>query len=192
MLQAVGFNMPFAAADAEGFFRCLAENPWQAAAASAALFFLKCLLPIIPMGLVYVACGLLLPPGKALFMCVFGNALCFTVSYFAGVKRRGRGIPLIAAISDGGKNGFFASFFLHCIRFFPCHTAGVYLGAAGLPFFEYLAGSLLGAMPTVILSLSVAGSFPHLSLGVWISLAAVAATTALGLVYLKCRRNGKK
>lgn len=173
--------------DVVGAFTGLAERPAAAFLTALGLFALKCLAPIIPMGIIYMLCGYMFSPWAALSVCTAGNAICFACSYCEGLASDAESLPIVSAISESCKGGFFPSFFLHCIRFFPCHTAGVYLGAARLPFFEYLLGSLLGALPTVLLSLSLSTAFTFPTPRIWIGLAAVAATTVTGLIFLKCQ-----
>ena len=163
----------------------ISSLPWLAAVVGLSLFVVKCLSPIIPMGVIYMLCGYLLSPWAALAVCNVGNALCFSFSYYEGYNKNAQSPALISALSYNSKRGFFPAFFLHCIRFFPCHTAGVYLGAARLPFWEYLFGSVLGALPTVLLSISIASSFTTPTPRIWIGIAAVTATTILGMVFIK-------
>lgn len=164
------------------------NHPYGAALICLALYCFKCFVPLLPIGALYMLCGCFFPPFRALLLCTFGNAICFSGAYIEGVKGNTKSPVLISAISDNGKHGFFPAFFLHCIRFFPCYAAGVYLGAAHLPFGEYLLGSLLGALPTVLLSLSVSSALPHPSAQVCVAFATVLATTIWGFLFIKYRK----
>ncbi len=130
----------------------IAKNNAVGLLVCAALFVLKCFTLFIPMGAIYAACGCLLTPWSALLICTVGNALCFSAAYYEGKSRQIKHKAFISAITENGKSGILPAFFLHCIRFFPSFTAGIYLGASGVPFWQYLLGSVLGAMPSVVIS----------------------------------------
>lgn len=163
-------------------------HPYRAALICLALYCFKCFVPLLPIGALYMLCGCMFSPQTALLLCTVGNAICFSGAYIEGAKGSAKSPVLISAISDNGKHGFFPAFFLHCIRFFPCYAAGVYLGAAHLPFGEYLLGSLLGALPTVLLSLSLCSALPHPSVQMSVAIATVFATTIWGFLFIKYRK----
>lgn len=162
--------------------------PYRAALICLALYCFKCFVPLLPIGGLYMLCGYMFPPTGALLLCTVGNAICFSAAYYEGTKSGAKSPVLLSAISTNGKHGFFPAFFLHCIRFFPCYAAGVYLGAAHLPFCEYLLGSLLGALPTVLLSLSLCSALPYPSPQTCVAFATVTATTILGFLFIKHRK----
>lgn len=164
------------------------ERPLPAAVFCLGLYGIKSFVPLLPMGALYMLCGCMFPLPTALLLCTVGNTICFSAAYYDGSKGGAKSPVLLSALSGNGRHGFFPAFFLHCIRFFPCYAAGVYLGAAHLPFGEYLLGSLLGALPTVLLSLSLCSDLPHPSPRIWIAVGAVALTTALGILFLKYRK----
>lgn len=164
------------------------SHPYRAALICLALYCLKCLVPLLPTGALYMLCGYMFTPPVALFLCTVGNTICFGAAYYEGARSGAKNPVLLSAISTNGKHGFFPAFFLHCIRFFPCYAAGVYLGAAHLPFGEYLLGSLLGALPTVLLSLSLCSALPHPSPQACVAFGTVIMTTFLCFLFIKHRK----
>lgn len=146
------------------------------------LFIVKCFVPYFPIGCIYIFCGYTLDPCLALITCTAGNALCFSFSYIEGRKSKTKS-PLIAIVAKNEKSGFVPALFIHCIKFFPCHSAGIYMGAVGLPFRGYLLGSIIGATPTVLLSLSIADALPHFTFKLCLSLVAVILVTIICCIY---------
>lgn len=105
-----------------------------------------------PLTVVYIMCGMALPITNAFFLGILGSLMFFTFSYFFG-RWKGGDSSVVRGLSAGGKKGFLTAFVLRGVRFIPCRMAGIYMGKARLPFFGYLAGSLLGALPSMLLSL---------------------------------------
>lgn len=166
----------------------LAEAPTAALLVTLSLFFFNCAAGIIPLSALYLVCGCVLPPLKAFFMCALGSAMCFSAFYREGKSRGKRALLFVTAPPKAGKHTLFAAFFLHCVRLFPSRAAGLCLGAAGLPFRAYLAGSLLGALPAILFSLSAARFPAGLEDTPQIWYAAAALSAFIAAFYLTKRR----
>lgn len=120
------------------------------------LFITKCFVKFIPIGLIYFCCAYVLCPMHALLLCILGNVICFCYTYYEGKRNSIKKPRVIATSTKGTSYGFISALFIHCIRFFPSHTAVTYMGAAELPFWGCLIGSIIGALPSILLSLTVA------------------------------------
>lgn len=121
----------------------------------SALFAVSAIGIFPPITLVHILCGIILPTKWGFALCILGNCLLFSLSYFVGKTVPAKCSSLILSLTDGGKKGFTAAFILRGIRIVPCRLTGVYMGRAGVPFFPYLAGSLLGALPGTVISVAM-------------------------------------
>jgi len=127
---------------------------------STALFLLKCLAFFIPTTLIYAICGYILPAPHAFVMCIIGCMLFFSFAFYSGRKTPKTKSTYITALFVNGKGGFLPALLLHCVRFIPCHTVGVYLGKTGAPYLGCLCGSVVGMLPTIAVTLSIMDSLP--------------------------------
>ena len=116
-----------------------------------ALTAFKCFVPLLPTTIIYIVAEYLLPWWYALFVCLFTNALIFTVSY---VQEHSKSV-LYEKCDINTYNAFLYSLVLHCVRIIPANTAGRILGKSGASFIPCFVGSLLGKLPVVILTLSL-------------------------------------
>lgn len=188
VLVFVALCLSFGLVTVRGIFSfSLSETPTAAFLVTLSLFLFNCAAGVVPLGVLYLACGYVLSPRRALCMCVFGSALCFAAFYCEGRRRGKCRTVLIFSPPEGGRRTLFAAFFLHCVRLFPSRAAGLCLGAAGLPFWAYLAGSLLGALPTILFSLSLARSLTRPNSALLFCLTA-AALSYLAVFHLTKRR----
>lgn len=118
-------------------------------------FALSAFCGVPPLTAVYALCGAVLPTRLAILAAISGGCFGFAFSYLLGYISGDDKSPLLMALSDDGKNGFFVSFILRAVRFLPCGSIGIYIGKSRLPFLGYLLGSAIGALPSVALSVSL-------------------------------------
>lgn len=133
----------------------LRSNTSIGVALALTLFSVSALCAFPPATAIYIFCGAFLPTTSAVFLSLFGSIISFSFAYLLGRASKDDGSPLIMALSDGGKKGFFASFTLRAVRFVPYGSVGVYIGKARLPFLGYLLGSVVGSLPSIALSISL-------------------------------------
>ena len=140
------------------------KEPLKAAFAMLGLFCLKSLDFVMHSGVLYAACGVMFPLPIALLLNLAGAAIIVTAPYFLGrslgtpVARRLREkYPKLANIEKLRLgNGFLTAMFLR-VASTPLTIASVYMGATGMAFGPYLAGSLTGLIP-VMISYAVMGA----------------------------------
>lgn len=149
---------------AENIAALASGNRLAAVAILLGLFALKSVTVVIYGGLLYMASGLLFPLPAAIAVNLAGSAVMVSLPYFIG-RRLGAGAvsrliekhPKLALLRDAPRqNALFVSFFVRIVGCLPGDLVSMYLGACGLPYGKYLAGSLLGLL-SAILSFAVMG-----------------------------------
>lgn len=130
----------------------IAATPIRAACVIAVLFGVCALGVFPPLSFIYLLCGMVLPFRQGLIMCICGSALVFSFSYFFGKHKGASGC---ASVNLPASGGFFTALVLCCVRFIPYKTVGMCMGNAGFPFWSYLLGSVLGSMPSILVSLVI-------------------------------------
>ncbi len=166
------------------------EEPLLALFAMLGLFCLKSLDFVMHSGVLYAACGVMFPMPCALVLNLIGAAIMVTAPYCLGrslgtpiARRLREKYPKLANIEKLRMgNGFLTAMFLR-VASTPLTIASVYMGATGMAFGPYLAGSLTGLLP-VIISYAVMGAAaddpdsPAFLAGA----GAIAVTTVLSLI----------
>lgn len=149
----------------DSLLRYTPDNLWLAALAMLAAYGVKSLSVFFPLLALYAAAGLLFPLPAALLVNLAGLLVGVTVPYgvgrFAGgdlVDSLQKKYKKIARINEMKRdNEFFFAFFLRIIAVLPGDVVSMVLGASGMTYWKFAAGSLLGLLP-VMAAATVAGS----------------------------------
>lgn len=120
----------------------------------------KTLSLVFPLKVPQLAAGLLLPAPFAVAVNLLGIGVSAAVGYGMGrllggdsVHRiTGKNPQLAELLHEQNSNVFFFSFFLRSLVFLPLDAVSLYFGASEADLRSYLAGSLLGMLPNVLLS----------------------------------------
>lgn len=120
-------------------------------------FLLKSIIFIIPIKLIYIASGMVLPLFISIGVNLVGVTLAMTLTYILGyflgrdfVDRLSRRFPLIKKIMDFNTDKEETiAFFLRLIPF-NLESVSLTLGASGNQFGRYLFASLLGLLPKLL------------------------------------------
>lgn len=186
---------------AEGLARLAPENRWLAAAVMLALFALKSVSIVVYSGLLYAASGLLFPLPAAIAVNLAGSLVMATVPYFLGRRAGGAAVeaildkyPRAAFIRRRrGSSDLLFSYLARMVRL-PSDVVSLFMGAAGVGYRGYLAGSLLGLLPGAVIFPIIGTSAqdvrsPEFILSVCAQLAYTALTA--GICLLLRRRRAK-
>lgn len=134
------------------------NQPLLAVGIMLLLFSVKSLLFVIYGGILYAACGIMFSLPVAIAVNLAGTVLMTSIPFFVG-RLAGRGFlsrltdryPKLEVLRQiPRKNPFFVSFFVRMIGLLPADGVGMYLGAGRMPYGPYLAGTLLGLLPSVV------------------------------------------
>ncbi len=129
-----------------------------AAATLFVLFCLKAIVIVIPMIALYVCAGIILPPATAIVFTLFCIAAEFTIGFFAGRKLGYNKVKKLidSSIYTGklfekiNENVFICSFLLRLIPIFSADIVSMIFGAADTKYPEFLAGSIIGVIPSML------------------------------------------
>jgi len=142
------------------------SNLWLAALVFMGLYALKSLTTVVYVKLLYLAAGLVFPLPIAILVNIAGSVVQFTLPYLLG-RVGGRGTadfivkrhPKLGRISAlRNRSNFWFSTFVRAVGLFPADPVSIYFGACGMPYSEFLLGSLAGTLPILIVSTIVGTS----------------------------------
>ncbi len=128
------------------------------------LFALKSVSMVIYGGILYAVSGVVFPLPLAIIVNVLGTVIMVSIPYEIGRKAGNRTLEWIVEKNSNlknlhsfsGKNGVWVSLFVRIVGMLPADIVGIYLGANKIKFGEYLLGSIVGLLPSV-LAFSVMG-----------------------------------
>lgn len=134
-------------------------NRFIAFFALIALFAVKSASIFIYSGILYAASGLLFPFPLAVFTDICGSAVMFSLPYFTG-RRLGADVvryitcryPKVEAIKKlRGSRDFRFTLAVRVIGILPLDLVSLYMGAVKVSYLQYLTGSFLALLPTMVL-----------------------------------------
>lgn len=140
------------------------KEPALAAIIMLCLFAVKSISIFIYGGILYAASGIIFSLPAAIAINTAGTVIMTSIPFFIG-KKAGKGIltrltqknTKLALLKEfPNKNEFFVSLFVRLVGFLPSDLVSMYLGAGGIRYSRYLAGTTVGLLPSV-LSFSVMG-----------------------------------
>lgn len=132
------------------------------------LYALKSVSIVIYSGILNIAGGIMFPLSLALPVNILGTAIIVAIPFVMG-RKMGSGAlerliqrhPKLHILTEfPQKNAFLTSLFIRLLGVLPSDLVGIYLGASGIGFKEYLLGSVLGMLPSVC-AFTVMGSSIH-------------------------------
>ncbi len=134
------------------------NNTFVAVLVMLALFVVKSVSIFIYCGLLYAASGILFPLPLAILVNILGSVIMATIPFMIG-HNAGTGLvsrliekhPKLKFMKDvPNQNEFFMSFFVRIIGILPSDIIGMYLGASGIRYNRYIAGTILGMLPATV------------------------------------------
>jgi len=156
-------------------------------------FLLKSIIFIIPIKLIYIASGMVLPLFISIGVNLVGVTLAMTLTYILGyflgrdfVDRLSKRFPLIKKIMDFNTDKEEAiAFFLRLIPF-NLESVSLTLGASGNQFVRYLFASLLGLLPKLLLFTMIGEALVRpLTPGLIIGMTAIIISWVLTLILVR-------
>ena len=173
-----------------------------AAAALLALYAFKSLSVVFPLSVLYVASGIIFPLWMAWLVNLGGLAVCAAIPYWVGrvsgrelARRVVAAHPKAARISEvAGRSEVFTAYLLRVVGIVPGDLAGILLGAMGMGRRSYLAGSVLGLLPGMVIQTALGeyASDPSSPVFWGLCLLMAAISLASALLYARwVRRKGE-
>lgn len=135
------------------------EKPILAAVVMLALFALKGCTVFLNGNLLYAASGVLFPLPVAISVNALGTVLMTATPFLLGrragadamnaLKQKYRKLEVLADAPQ--QSEFACTLFLRLFGILPCEPIGMYLGACSLHFGKYIAGTMLGLAPAIVM-----------------------------------------
>lgn len=134
------------------------KNPVLAAGIMLVLFSVKSITFVVYGSLLYAAAGIMFPLPWAILLNMVGSAVMATIPFLIGQKKGYNFIcrltekyPKMSALQDfQNKNCFLVSAIIRLIGCFPGDAVSMYFGACQIPYKQYLTGTLIGLLPSVV------------------------------------------
>lgn len=134
------------------------EKPVLAVLVMLVLFAAKSLSVVLYSGILYAASGILFPLPAAIAVNLAGTVVMVTIPYLIGKKIGSRAVERIVAKYPKAaqlqkfrrKNDVFIVFFVRLVGILPCDIISLYMGAVNIRYYKYLAGCILGFLPSTI------------------------------------------
>lgn len=175
----------------EGF----GEHPWITAAAFMGLFLLKSISFGLPFTLLYIGAGNIFPLGWALVVNVCGIVVNMQIPYLLGRFSGGKAVErLLGKFPRLGKleaysrdSALLFTFMVKFIGKVPHEITNALLGSLKIPYLSYLAGGVLGLLPTMVATTLVGKGLDHPGSPMFI-VSAVVMVLLLGVSFLLYRR----
>lgn len=142
----------------DGILSLSPGNSFLAVLMMLSLFALKSVTIVVWGAMLYVASAMLFTMPIALLVNLLGTLIMAALPYYIGTKldakkllRRIEAHPRAASFASiRNQNGLSFSFLSRMIGLVPGDLLGAYCGAAAIPFHQYLLGSLLGMLPSML------------------------------------------
>ena len=146
---------------AEQLMKYTPENIWLAAAVIIGMFCLKSLSFFFPMFVIVVVCGKIAPHFLiAVLINAIGTFCMMNIPYFIGrfaerefvqgLLKKNKKIEQLHDIHMN--NEIFFVFFLRAINILPYDVVSMFLGSTNISWKKYIAGSMLGTYPGMVLA----------------------------------------
>lgn len=175
----------------DGILRLTPDSFWPAFGVCMCLFAAKSVSIVIYSGFLYAAIGLLFPLPQALATALCGSAIMFAIPYYIGKLLGTRAINAITAKYPKtellrallGKNEILSSALVRMIGVISYDAESIVLGASGMRFWPYMAGSMLGFFPFMLILTFVGQTAQKPGTpGFWLSIAATVLHTVIPAV----------
>lgn len=142
----------------DGIVRLSPANSFLAAMMMLCLFALKSITVVVWGALLYAASALLFPLPWALIVNFAGTLIMAGLPYYIGTRIDAKKLraridshPHAALLSSlRNQNGLSFSFLSRMIALVPGDLLGMYCGAVRVRFSEYMLGSFLGMLPSML------------------------------------------
>ena len=135
------------------------ENLVLAAGVLIGFYALKSLTVVFPLVALYMAAGVLFPFWQAFLVNVLGLCVCATIPYCIGrfsgsglIQWLNRKFPKIDKLNHLQiNNTLFSAYLLRVVSILPGDVVSMYFGASRSRYLPYLAGSILGLSPIMVI-----------------------------------------
>jgi uncharacterized membrane protein YdjX (TVP38/TMEM64 family) len=136
------------------------ENLYLSAFFIIILFFLKSLVIVVPIPVLYILTGMVFEPVAAIFVNMLGAAACTTLPYLIA-NWSGKGFVqkiqekysrALKLFEYKNRNEWFFAYILRVTGIIPCDIVSLLLGTMKVDYKKYLSATIVGMLPGIIAS----------------------------------------
>lgn len=181
----------------EGILNFTPEKPAAAVMVMLGLFLLKSITFVIYGNILYAASGILFALPAAVLLNIVGSAIMASVPYYMG-RKAGAGFlnsltskhPKLSVLKDvPQKHPLSSSVMIRLLGLLPGDLVSMYFGAGSASYWRYLAGTLIGLFPSIVIFSVMGMSAGDItSPAFWISVAAEIILVLTSFIILICIR----
>ena len=187
----------------ESVLQASPQNTLLAALFMMVLFALKSMSVFIFSGILFAANGILFPLPAAIGLNVLGAGIMVSLPYWIGknvgkdmIDRIVRKYPKVKLLRNTQtSHEFILSFVTRAVNILPSDILSLYMGAVGIGYAKYLAGSILGMLLSIV-------TFPIMGMNITspgspafiasICIQAAVSAISIGGFWIYYRKNQKK
>ena len=174
------------------------ENKWLAALAALAAYALKSQTVVVPYALIATAVGLIFDLPAALAVNTLGSVVCISLPYLTGRGSDGVLVdallarqPRMRAFYEANRRHLFLVSLVLRVTNLSNDILGLFFGALGMNYWQYLASSFVGILPTMVLYTVLGNDLDLTSTPVLICLGVDVACIAAAWLVLRLRKKRK-
>ena len=138
----------------DGILSSAPQNAVPAAVFMLLLFALKSISVFVFSGILFAANGILFPLPAAILLNILGAGIMVSLPYWLGRRAGGGMIDRITEVSALRRlqtdHEFLLCLIARMVNVLPSDILSLYLGAVGIDYRKYLAGSILGMLLSLI------------------------------------------
>lgn len=174
------------------------KNTFVAVLVALAAYAIKSQTVFVLYGVVATAVGIVFEPPLSLIVNALGSVICISVPYFTGRASGGDAARKLLnkykrlgeVYEDNRGNLFLVSLVLRVTNL-SNDILGLFFGALGMNFWQYLASSFIGILPTMVLYTVLGNDLDPTSTPVMICLGVDLACIAAAWIVLRLRKKRK-
>lgn len=122
------------------------------------LYVIKTIVMIIPLNVLYIATGMILPPLYAVIISYIGVAVEMTLGFFIGrrikqtdsFKKLAKNKYANKVMEFGNSNSILSSMLVRIVKGPPADLTSIFMGSTGMNYPHYILGTLIGITPGMI------------------------------------------
>jgi uncharacterized membrane protein YdjX (TVP38/TMEM64 family) len=122
------------------------------------IYVIKTIVMVIPLNVLYIAAGMILPPLYAVIISYIGVTVEMTLGFFIGrrikqtntFKKLGKNKYANKVMEFGSSNSILSSMLVRIVKGPPADLTSILMGSTGMNYPQYILGTLIGITPGMI------------------------------------------
>ena len=122
------------------------------------IYVIKTIVMVIPLNVLYIAAGMILPPLYAVIISYIGVTVEMALGFFIGrrikqtntFKKLGKNKYANKVMEFGSSNSILSSMLVRIVKGPPADLTSILMGSTGMNYPQYILGTLIGITPGMI------------------------------------------